>query len=105
MEMKRWMLILVVLLALTLVAPACAPVTGVPEEVVEEAEPQEPTVVEEVPATEPVEATEAPGLEPTGEVISFWTWASTAFEYNALEQMVQQFSMDTGIEVDSMIIR
>lgn len=95
--MKRWMLLLAVLLVLAFVAPACVPTTGGPEVVGEKTTAPEPT--------EWVEATKPPVTKPTGEVISFWTWASTDFEEDALNRMVQQFRENTGIEVELLIIR
>jgi ABC-type glycerol-3-phosphate transport system substrate-binding protein len=103
--MKQWTLLLALLLVLAVVVLACAP-SAEPGGLIEEPLPEEPAAVEEeVSATEPVEAIEQPVSEPTREVISFWTWASTDFEYDALEQMVQQFREDTGVEVELLIIR
>lgn len=95
--MKRWMLLLVALVVLAFLAPACTPTTGGTEVVVKTSAPPQPT--------ESVEATEQPPVGPAGEVVSFWTWASTDFEEDALNKMVQQFRENTGIDVELLIIR
>lgn len=98
--MKRWTLFLLAALLLATLSPTCAPVeepTEAPAEV----------VVETLPpaAEEPTESAEQPPEPVPGEVVSFWTWASTAFEEDALNRMVAQFSKDTGIDVDLQVIR
>ncbi|MGD9028632.1 MAG: hypothetical protein PVG25_02335 [Anaerolineae bacterium] len=89
--MKRWMPFLLAVLLLATIAPACAP-TSTPSEV----------VVEEEQA-KPIEEVVQPTEEIPQEVISFWTWASTPFEQEAVEKMVRQFSANTGIDVDLLV--
>jgi ABC-type glycerol-3-phosphate transport system substrate-binding protein len=96
--MKRCVLFLLAVLALAVISPACGP-TPAPEVIVRTAVVE--TVVVE---TTVVEVTAAPeGPESTQELVVFWTWASTGFEAEAVEKMVETFSASTGIQIELVI--
>lgn len=92
--MKRWMLFLLAALVLAILSPACAPIEEPPE------------VKVETPAPEVVTEVEQVTMEPAQETILFMTWASTAFEQDAVEKMVEQFEEDNPqITVDRIVVR
>lgn len=93
--MRRWVLVLMTILALGTVAAGCEITV-------------EPQVVEEPEMTAAMEATPEVGVTTEAvetETISFMTWAASGFEEQALGEMVESFQEAYGIQVDLEIVK